>query len=251
MQAYPKKLVDCESLTATDLVTAIPELVPGVKEFTLVSYSTLVTSTKILSRQHAKPDWLDKLHSYDESLLRAAIGHQSGRQLDEVMKDLLSHATAGEQRKTLGTPDDEGRFGTPAENLTAVKLQETYSQLCDDHVLAIESPCLLDDGSDAHVPMIAFCCKPHKKRIQIIKSALREMGQEWGVLLESGRSYHYYGFDLLEGDAWIDFVGKCALCPYVDARYLGHRLRSRRFCLRITSSRNAYKRTEPYVVEWL
>lgn len=89
-----------------------------------------------------------------------------------------------------------------------------------------------------HIPMMDFRCEPSNQNRQFVVTAMRKIGQKAGVVLESGRSYHYYGFDLLTEDEWRKFMYRSLLLtPFIDSRYIGHRLLSGMARLRITSCR--------------
>jgi hypothetical protein len=60
-------------------------------------------------------------------------------------------------------------------------------------------------------------------------------------------SFHYYGFELLTQDKWIEFLAGCLLlAPFTDSRYIAHRLAEGVADLRITNSDE--KKTIPYIV---
>jgi hypothetical protein len=98
-----------------------------------------------------------------------------------------------------------------------------------------------------HIPMMDFRCEPSDRNRELVIMAMRKLGQQNGVVLESGRSYHYYGFDLLDEASWRDFMYRCLLlAPFTDSRYIGHRLLGGTARLRISASR--HKPAVPHVV---
>ncbi len=87
--------------------------------------------------------------------------------------------------------------------------------------------------------MMDFRWVPSSKALDGILSALRTAGVRTGAILESGRSYHFYGFDLLDQGDWLQFMGKCLLiAPLTDSRYIAHRLIDGACALRITPDKN-------------
>lgn len=87
-----------------------------------------------------------------------------------------------------------------------------------------------------HISMIDFHCDISADCLARIKDFLIFIGQKEGAILESGRSYHYYGMKLLTIEQWIEFMGKCLLfCTYAGQRYLGHSLINGFCTLRISS----------------
>jgi hypothetical protein len=116
-------------------------------------------------------------------------------------------------------------------------IREKIQGLRSDVVLAICSKCRLVDGSVAHIPMMDFRCKSSPENQKKVESSLRGVGQKAGYILESGRSYHYYGIDLMDEKSWIQFMGKCLLLsPLVDSRYIAHRLIEGTCALRVSTS---------------
>jgi len=88
------------------------------------------------------------------------------------------------------------------------------------------------------VPMMDFSCPCSDGNARAIARMLEIVGHREGILVESGHSYHFYGTSLLVQNEWIDFMAKAVLfAPYVDPRYVAHRLADGQCRLRIFSSR--------------
>ena len=84
--------------------------------------------------------------------------------------------------------------------------------------------------------MVDLICAPSAMNLDVVARLLREIRQGQGFLLESGRSYHYYGIDLLSDEEWRVFLGKCLLMfGYVDDRYIGHQLVDGHCVLRLSA----------------
>lgn len=131
----------------------------------------------------------------------------------------------------------QARFEIPAQKVAGDGLQDIIRRLPSGHVLALCSLCKLQDGSLGHIPMMDFHCPPNACHLQLIQAALARLGQRKGAILESGRSYHYYGFQVLTDQEWRSFLGACLLLmPYTDTRYIAHRLISGACVLRITET---------------
>lgn len=126
----------------------------------------------------------------------------------------------------------------------ADRLLKTVSRLSDTQALGINSKCWLRDGSVRQIPMMDFKPKPGPANINLIKQCLIKMGQS-GVLLESGASYHFYGFTALDQNDWISFLGDSLLAESSDSRWIGHSILQRYCVLRVTSSE--LKRTTPVI----
>lgn len=118
-------------------------------------------------------------------------------------------------------------------------------QLSSNHVLGFCSKVKLIDGSVFHIPMIDFNIEPSKENLKTVKNALKQIGQEKGVILNSGRSYHFYGLALISEKDWRFFIGQCLLLsPIIDARYIAHRLIDGECVLRLSPSRSKPKGPE-------
>ena len=72
-----------------------------------------------------------------------------------------------------------------------------------------------------------------------------------GVLLDSGRFFHYYGDFLLNEKEWIKFMAEFLMpCVIVSPRYIGHRLYYGDCTLRLTAD-SKYKPKIPTVIKIL
>jgi hypothetical protein len=132
----------------------------------------------------------------------------------------------------------------PASDLTPSCLVKKITGLEPGRALALNSKCTWHDGSSRHVPMMDFKPRAGKRNLQLIRTFLQKTGRE-GVLLESGESYHFFGFEMLDQAEWVEFMGHCLLAPYSDTRWIGHSLVSGTGALRIT--RNKMKPKVPFV----
>lgn len=82
--------------------------------------------------------------------------------------------------------------------------------------------------------MMDFNCKISSDNLKKIKKFLKRIGQK-GIVLISGKSYHYYGIKLLSEKDYFIFLGKCLLFSgYADSRFIGHRLIDSYTSLRIS-----------------
>lgn len=112
----------------------------------------------------------------------------------------------------------------------------TYLKKKSRHVaFGLCSRVVLFDGSFAHIPMLDFRCRKSSKSIGDIEFILRAVDEREGVIVETHRSYHYYGFRLLSMTEWPRFLGRCLHARnYIDERYIGHTLQDGYCVLRLT-----------------
>lgn len=136
--------------------------------------------------------------------------------------------------------------------------------LGDGFNLALDSRVVLKDGTAAHFQMMDLA---PRKSPEALEKITRQFGQiivpkfGGGVLLETNKSYHYFGFGILKQEEWLDFLGLnliTSIVTYVgenqpraheiisDYRYIGHAMLRRSTGLRVTT--RGTKVFEPKVV---
>jgi hypothetical protein len=120
------------------------------------------------------------------------------------------------------------------------------------NALAIYSECRDDSRNHYHIPMLDLHINSaHGRRaLDLIIEALLRIGETDGAILESGKSFHYYGLRLMSERQWRRFMSACLLLgPVADVRYIGHRLLAGKAALRLNKA--PYKETEPTIVACL
>lgn len=136
------------------------------------------------------------------------------------------------------------------EEITTRAIAKVQDEAGADFVVGLKSTVRVHGGGVRHIPMIDFNCVPSPESLVFVKTALHEVGQRRGVVLNSGRSYHYYGLQLLSEEDWRRFLGRCLLlAPPVDVRYVAHRLIDGYCVLRVSA--NSRKPKVPSVVDVL
>lgn len=241
------------SLVGTDVfdfVHKLPSLNTSIRVLHFKTYSPSPTLEERLAGKTAQP--LDSIFeeamllrratkanllSYWESVLIAAASSDKSQLF---VHEALKHEAKDEAND---------RFQLTVDELSEGALRDRVRDLSDDEVIAIYSKCRLSDGTVMHIPMMDFRALPNEQTLSVIKTALEEIQQFNGVVLESGRSYHFYGVRLLAEDDWMDFMLKCLLlAPFTDARYITHRLLERVGSLRITAGKT-FKPNVPIIVD--
>jgi hypothetical protein len=166
---------------------------------------------------------------------------------------VVSSINSGNQlllRESVNHDARSENFQVPVNDLTMETLRKKVESLPENSVLALYSTCTLNDDSTAHIPMMDFRGAPSPEQLDKVKTALKAIHQTQGVILTSGRSYHFYGFTLLGHKEWMEFMGRCLLiAPLTDSRYIAHRLIEGAGALRVT--RSPLKPEIPSVVEVL
>ncbi len=133
-------------------------------------------------------------------------------------------------------------------DLDAQRLAALSAGLGPDVALALTSLVTLRDRGSGHIPMLDLKCDVSPRAEHVLVDLLRRIGTPHGALLDSGQSYHYYGFGVISESEWRVFLGKCLLsASLVDTRYIAHRLIDGFCSLRVNAT--ATKRKIPTVVE--
>jgi hypothetical protein len=105
-----------------------------------------------------------------------------------------------------------------------------------DDSVAVCSKVRLASGVEAHIPMLDFRCPVSDSNSDAILRMLKHLGEVAGLLVASGRSYHYYGVALYDEGQWLEFMAKALLLrPITDDRFIAHRLIDGQCRLRIYS----------------
>jgi hypothetical protein len=222
---------------APQLVLALPRLIPSLTSLLFHTYfpgpgleERLAESKDATLREiFQKAQHLRVLSGNDlpywESII---VSSWSTAKLDMLIGQALQHDF---------TREENTRFDIRANELTPDRIRQAIESLDAGWVLALCSKCEALDGSQWHIPMMDFRCAPSPMNLERTRIALKQLGQTRGAILESGRSYHYYGFELQDRKQWIEFMAKSLLlAPFIDARFVAHRLLEGTSVLRLTSS---------------
>ena len=130
----------------------------------------------------------------------------------------------------------------------ASSLRQVEREMNPKQMLAFSSIVELRNGEMRHIPMLDFHCAASASGLRLAISALRALTEERrGLLLESGKSYHYYGFQLLTDKELATFLARAILLGHiVDRRWIAHQMIERACALRIGSG-HGYE-SLPFVV---
>jgi hypothetical protein len=130
------------------------------------------------------------------------------------------------------------------ENIFRI-LQELKASHDPQYTFAFFSRVETDEGV-RHYPMLDFSNSKVEYGVDRVKSVLVELGEKNGVILRSGRSFHYYGFRLLTQETWVAFLKQASEFDEIGKKYIGHQFEDGGCTLRITT--NELKPQMPVVV---
>ncbi len=118
-------------------------------------------------------------------------------------------------------------------------------------VWSFTSKVLMEDGSSKHVPMMNFHPLEGASYEDILSFIELSEPKKKGVILSSGRYFHYYGYELLTEKEWLRFNARF-LMPMilVRSRYVGHRVRDGYSTLRLTCD-TLYKPKVPEFIQYI
>jgi hypothetical protein len=133
--------------------------------------------------------------------------------------DLFSAAAF---HQSMGNAIDE--INVPSAGVTSQYLRARIRSVRPGHILVISSRVTLHTGATAHIPMLDFRMASNNLNLSTAQAIVRQLGLE-GALLNSGRSYHFYGFSLLSPDELNRCLAKALLfTPLIDYRWIAHQM---------------------------
>jgi hypothetical protein len=119
----------------------------------------------------------------------------------------------------------------------AVSLREAEAEVKPGNMLALSSLVKLRNGEMRHIPMLDFHFAASTRNEALAVSALKALtGKNRGFLVQSGKSYHYYGFELLSQAELPKFLARAILLGHIfDRRWISHQIIEGACALRIGS----------------
>lgn len=147
----------------------------------------------------------------------------------EVFKAALRH----------NRPQDNRFQSIDTTRLDTDSIRLLGASMKSDRLLALQSRVLLRDGTVEHIPMLDFHVQASDRSLSVVEAVLRSLGLS-GFVLNSGKSYHFYGDELIGETRLTAFLGKALLfSPIVDRAWIAHQLIESACALRI-SARSDY-----------
>ncbi|MDX6576323.1 MAG: hypothetical protein QOE96_2276 [Blastocatellia bacterium] len=234
-------------MPATEFIVHLVDLNKEIETLVLMSYRV----TRGLEDRLPIPRRTDEDAIFQEAL---SVARERGVPLwIAVMNAYLASQTQSSELLAAAVVHDkseEKEIELRRDRVTLKEIESLLTNLDPNFALGVSSRVRLHNGESRHIPMIDLMCGKSDANVQTLVRVFRQIGQQRGVLLDSGRSYHYYGLDLLDERDWLGFMGRSLLLtPLVDTRYLAHRLIDDYGRLRVSTSKN--KPNMPVVVDSL
>jgi hypothetical protein len=234
-----------EGQPVTELIVQLNNILPEISEVTFVAYHPAPSLNERLARN---TDPTNDIRTIAESLWRdygipfwdavLAVGMKRGEIPDRFVDLAILHDNSPQEHS----------IQVPRNEVSVARIDQILDTLNENLALAFSSKVRLKNGEIGHIPLMDFRCSMSPQNTLIVKRALGAMGQHEGVLVDSGRSYHFYGLRILPVESWIHFLAMSILfSPVVDVRYVAHRLADGACRLRVAAGQG--KRSNPRVRE--
>jgi hypothetical protein len=185
----------------------------------------------------------ERLEGRDEALREAAeqLSRQGIEFWDAVLSLALQRATLRESFVEAAVLHD---FNLPERNFVLTRqevleggIAQIVPQLNAGEGLLMRSELHLQSGETACLPMLDLSCPCSGENARAIRKVVKLAGCPEGILVRSGRSYHFYGVAPLSGKGWLRFMALALLsAPVTDGRYIAHRLLDGESRLKIVDS---------------
>jgi hypothetical protein len=128
----------------------------------------------------------------------------------------------------------------PAGDSFSQELREITAEADEHRVITLSSRVVAKNTeSSGHLQMLDFRIRPNEENEQLAVDIIRRV-VEGGILLNSGNSYHFYGYRLMRTDAELSsFLGRVSLfAPFIDQRWVAHQLIEGACALRVSKGKS-------------
>jgi len=127
-------------------------------------------------------------------------------------------------------------FHQPNAGLFEVTAQDVAALLVENEGknIALNSAVVCADRREHHLPLLDFKVPASRTALAVVRESVRQMGLR-GYLLESGRSYHFWGRDLISREELNRMLARFVLLhPISDKSWAAHQLIEGSASLRIS-----------------
>jgi hypothetical protein len=220
-QEIALKLDDLRGNPVTEIFAALVEGLPGIEQLRFETFIPGPSITDRVATTLANTTELERAHQVTQNahvpLWDAVAFHMmhSNSHRPEVFDCALVH--------TLNPP--KVSYAISRDENIVERLTEIRQKLPANTGLAACSIVTVSDEVPRHLPMLDFSCPVSESNTAAVKAMMQKITRHPGLIVTSGRSYHYYGMTVLDVRAWIEFLARALLlAPYTDSRYIAHRL---------------------------
>jgi hypothetical protein len=231
--AEPGREKTMEQLLNRDVIDLLVSIVSANQEIEVVFLGQPYINVPLLNRPDLVPSDRDLISTaWQQSMASGAPVWDSVMLLltrpDRVSDTILSQAMVHHGIA-------ETRFAVMADGF-ADKIRELAESRPTGQILAMCSDVQLKTGETKHIPMIDFRCPVSPHSLQLISKVAKLLDVGKGFIVETDRSYHFYGAELLTERQWLQFLGRALqFSPIVDRAWIAHQLIDTCCNLRIAS----------------
>lgn len=93
-----------------------------------------------------------------------------------------------------------------------------------------------------HIPVLDLDIPVDENGAESAKEVFTNLGVEHGAIINSGKSYHGWGLELLTDAEWRRFMARALLLDRIDRRWVGHRLLDGQANIRVSEKRGQVPR---------
>lgn len=223
-----------------DIVDILPRLIDKIGDVVGISLFVLNASSesnRVVDEPELKPVVAEALHvrkeykvPFWEAVLLIAR-RDNAQALNLVLDAAIHHQPMSDAVEKINLSTG-GQFPQ--------KLRDIADGVDERHIITLSSRVMTRNSrSPAHLQMLDFRIRPSEENERLAADILKRVGAE-GILLNSGNSYHFYGYGLMPSDAELSgFLGKASLfAPFVDQRWIAHQMIEGACALRISKGKS-------------
>jgi hypothetical protein len=228
---------------AEEIVDILPSLLDAIGNISAIRLLILKTdnqSNRIVDLPEMKPIVEKALHvrqQYKIPFWEAVLlisRQESASAMKLVLDAAVHHQSMANAEKEIYIDTDE---------LSSSVLRDITATVGKDQIITLSSKTeTKDSSSPAHLQMLDFRIRPSDENERLATDILKRVGVN-GILLNSGNSYHFYGYHLMKSDTELaNFLGKVSLfAPFIDQRWVAHQMIEGACALRISKGKSFTK----------
>lgn len=176
----------------------------------------------------AREEYRQRGYGFWEAVISRLVAATRPTQ-DGVLRHALAHAEAPVDREQMSL----GNFLDRLEN-------NAYNELPDREIAALSSRVVTRSRRAAHLALIDFAVESNANNDGFVVALATALDLH-GVIFNSGRSYHFYGAQLLTDSDLPKFLARAQLVsPLVDHRWACHQVIDGECSLRISTDRKRH-----------
>jgi hypothetical protein len=181
----------------------------------------------------AAPLLQERLEADSQTSALVAAGLKIRNELGLPFWDSLLTACFGAGASAIPVLDHARFHNLPPRQTTSLKasawstaaVDKAISGLAAGNMLVLSSRVELRTGECRHIPMMDFHVPPTPQNKELTIHIAKALDPKGGYILNSGKSYHFYGKSLLDARGLPAFLGNALLfCPFIDRAWIAHQL---------------------------